>query len=807
MDQVQGWQNTQVATAPLVSCIMPTADRASFIPQAIACFLAQDYDERELLVLDNGREPIEHLIPRQSNIRYQRVYGRFKLGELRNQACELAQGAVVVHWDDDDWYPANRISVQVRRLIAKDVALCATSRLYFLREDGSQAWEFHSGGARPWLAGSSLAYWRWLWQRQPFEHLQVGEDARFVARVSPQQIVDLADPALVIATVHRANTSPKRPAGSAWRTVSAEALRAMKDGQARSSWHLASAVSAKDDSAGAPGGAAPDSASDRPFAGTVCIGVHERGDWERLRATLGHVLEHTLGRNIDLLVLLDGAEAGLAERLARYPRVTVSASAHPRGAAACFNRMLRERSADLYVFLESGSLVGPGWLQHLQAALDASPKHGLAGPTTNRAWSKQGQLPGSLAAKANPGNVPQVARELQAREGTPWESLAPLYCLADFCYAVKHAVVAAIGAADEGYGTGPCWEMDYTARAVRAGFGAVWARAAYVFRLPFGKARAFDEPQLLPRNKERYQRKFCGQWLRGERDEPAEHCRGEACEHFAPAAALALHLPLRPGAAEAEPPLPAQKLVDAAAQGSTPLVTCIMPTGGREAWLHQSLRYFARQDYARRELVIVDSGRQSIADQLPCDARIRYFHRPELRSIGAKRNFACEQARGEVVVHWDDDDWYGPDRIALQVAPLIAGSADITALTDTPFFEVERQTFWRCTPTLFARMFVQAVHGGTLAWHRRLFSADCRFPETSLAEDAAFLTAALARRARLQALEAPESFVYVRHGSNAWRFACGTGRDSGWLAAQPPAIFAADLAFYRAQADASLRAA
>ena len=51
--------NDTAAVEPLVSCIMPTANRARFVPQAIACFLAQDFTGRELVVLDgwDARDP------------------------------------------------------------------------------------------------------------------------------------------------------------------------------------------------------------------------------------------------------------------------------------------------------------------------------------------------------------------------------------------------------------------------------------------------------------------------------------------------------------------------------------------------------------------------------------------------------------------------------------------------------------------------------------------------------------------------------------------------------------------------------
>jgi len=48
---------------PLVSCIMPTADRRVFVPQAIRYFLRQHYPNRELIIIDDGVDPVADLIP------------------------------------------------------------------------------------------------------------------------------------------------------------------------------------------------------------------------------------------------------------------------------------------------------------------------------------------------------------------------------------------------------------------------------------------------------------------------------------------------------------------------------------------------------------------------------------------------------------------------------------------------------------------------------------------------------------------------------------------------------------------------
>ncbi len=90
---------------------------------------------------------------------------------------------------------------------------------------------------------------------------------------------------------------------------------------------------------------------------------------------------------------------------------------------------------------------------------------------------------------------------------------------------------------------------------------------------------------------------------------------------------------------------------------SRPLVSCIMPTCNRRAYAQQAIRYFQRQDYENRELIIIDDGADGIGDMAKADERIRYIRLDKKATIGAKRNWACEQAHGELIMHWDDDDW------------------------------------------------------------------------------------------------------------------------------------------------------
>ncbi len=102
----------QTETFPLVSCIMPTYNRRKFIPQAIRYFLSQDYERKELIVVDYGTDPVRDLIPTDDHIRYIRLDRKLTVGAKRNLACEQAHGEIIAHWDDDDWMADRRLSYQ-----------------------------------------------------------------------------------------------------------------------------------------------------------------------------------------------------------------------------------------------------------------------------------------------------------------------------------------------------------------------------------------------------------------------------------------------------------------------------------------------------------------------------------------------------------------------------------------------------------------------------------------------------------------------------------------------------------------------
>jgi glycosyltransferase involved in cell wall biosynthesis len=201
----------------LVSCIMPTRNRRRFVGQAIWYFLRQDYEPRELLILDDGDDPVDDLVPSDPRISYRRLDGRRSLGAKRNLACELSAGELIAHWDDDDWIAPNRLSLQVRELLASGADACGASELLHYAPMTGEAWAYrYPAGGHPWLAGGTLLYRRSLWHAVRFQDVNVGEDSAFVRRLPPDRVHAVADRSFYVAVLHGANTAAKNLRDPHW---------------------------------------------------------------------------------------------------------------------------------------------------------------------------------------------------------------------------------------------------------------------------------------------------------------------------------------------------------------------------------------------------------------------------------------------------------------------------------------------------------------------------------------------------------------------------------------------------------------
>src|SRR5262249_28054831 len=97
-----------------------------------------------------------------------------------------------------------------------------------------------------------------------------------------------------------------------------------------------------------------------------------------------------------------------------------------------------------------------------------------------------------------------------------------------------------------------------------------------------------------------------------------------------------------------------------------PLVSCIMPTYNRRPFVPRAITSSLRRDPPHREWVGGDDGADAVCDLAPAAPQVRYVRLPRRLSLGAKRNECVRQAGGDIIVHWDDDDWHAPHRLSYQ---------------------------------------------------------------------------------------------------------------------------------------------
>lgn len=101
------------------------------------------------------------------------------------------------------------------------------------------------------------------------------------------------------------------------------------------------------------------------------------------------------------------------------------------------------------------------------------------------------------------------------------------------------------------------------------------------------------------------------------------------------------------------------------------MVSAVMPTRGRREYAAQALGCFLSQTWREKELVILDDADCRSFENPPEGDNIKYILADKRYSIPEKRDKVCRIAAGEIIIHFDSDDWSAPERVELQVAMLV----------------------------------------------------------------------------------------------------------------------------------------
>ncbi|WP_416563147.1 glycosyltransferase family 2 protein [Nocardia testacea] len=135
-----------------------------------------------------------------------------------------------------------------------------------------------------------------------------------------------------------------------------------------------------------------------------------------------------------------------------------------------------------------------------------------------------------------------------------------------------------------------------------------------------------------------------------------------------------------------------------------PMVSLVCPTYQRSSFLREAIRYFFAQDYGGElEMVILDDSPEpdhGLTDPKYVEMGIRYYHMPLKRlTMGTKMNLLTQLAQGDILVQYDDDDYYAPNYVERMVEFL--GDADFLTLSGWFVYSTEHRSlfYWQADIT------------------------------------------------------------------------------------------------------------
>ena len=170
-----------------------------------------------------------------------------------------------------------------------------------------------------------------------------------------------------------------------------------------------------------------------------------------------------------------------------------------------------------------------------------------------------------------------------------------------------------------------------------------------------------------------------------------------------------------------------------------PFVSVLTPTYNRRKFLPSLIECYKSQTYPkdRMEWIILDDGDDCVRDvfaglDIP---NLRYIRKESKLLIGGKRNILNKEARGDICVAMDDDDYYCPERVSHVVLQFsrnpkieLAGSSEIY------MFYTDNKKIYKLGPYN-----MRHATNGTMAW-RKSYAAKHTYDETvTHAEERSFL--------------------------------------------------------------------
>lgn len=209
---------------PHVSIITPTYSRRHLFSMAVQNFYEFAYppEKLEWIIVDNtplDEEGVGDMFPnKDKRIKYYRItnssddnsgdkkHERFSIAKMRNLSVERATNDIIVHMDDDDYYPPESVIARVKVLLQyKDRGVgCVGSSEIGIYDIINNTSSLSSDGQLT-LSEASMGYFKSFWEEGKFDELEFAAEYKSFIQNRFDQIIDMPYSFILIALSHNSN--------------------------------------------------------------------------------------------------------------------------------------------------------------------------------------------------------------------------------------------------------------------------------------------------------------------------------------------------------------------------------------------------------------------------------------------------------------------------------------------------------------------------------------------------------------------------------------------------------------------------
>jgi glycosyltransferase involved in cell wall biosynthesis len=202
---------------PMVSVVTPTFNRDYLFDIAIFNWNNFIYPKNKIewiILDDSSRDSIKKLkkkLPKDSRIKYYTCKKIDTISKKRNKVNELASGDIIVHVDDDDYYPPDSIINRVRSLLTYSKKCVGSSSVNCINLLDNTCFKTGGGYSDNTIitAEASLCYYKKFWQEQGYDENIKSEECKAFLKDRTNDYIDLHSAFVMIAITHSKNMSDR----------------------------------------------------------------------------------------------------------------------------------------------------------------------------------------------------------------------------------------------------------------------------------------------------------------------------------------------------------------------------------------------------------------------------------------------------------------------------------------------------------------------------------------------------------------------------------------------------------------------